>query len=222
MASAQEQFRRDTISEQDFLSRMHSIQAAMRADNPRPTPLPPPVNAPISLIPAGVPLPSQADRVGSGPWPIAYGSAGAFRFFQEDSGSSANAAVPLWAALSEEQKEPYRARAEARRREAWGHYERRLARKDAGIPFPLPANPAPPPPGSLMRLAVFGVAYPNPNPELPYSGFEAFRDELVAGDGALGFWDVLARWEALTDNQREPYESRARQVRNPMRPAWVQ
>jgi hypothetical protein len=51
--------------------------------------------------------------------------------------------------------------------------------------------------------------HPNPNPILPLSGFEVFRDELVAGDGGLGFGEVLARWEALTDEQRAPYDQRA-------------
>jgi hypothetical protein len=44
---------------------------------------------------------------------------------------------------------------------------------------------------------------------LPLSGFEVFRNDLVAGDAGLGFGEVLARWEALTDKQRSPYEIRA-------------
>ncbi|KAL2131403.1 hypothetical protein VTI74DRAFT_5159 [Chaetomium olivicolor] len=183
----------------------------MRVNNPsRRTPfIPPP--APPGLLAPGVQHPSRTDRVGSGPWPVTYASVGGFQLFQQDtglSGYSGYSVAPAWAALPEDQKEAYRARAEARRREAWADFESRLARKDAGLPAPPPPQPAPAPSASF--LARFpGLVYPNPNPVLPLSAFGVFRDELVAGDGGLSFGEVLARWEALTDEQRTPYEIRA-------------
>jgi hypothetical protein len=65
-----------------------------------------------------------------------------------------NRAVPLWAVLREDQKDAYRAQAEAKRREAWADYETKLVRKDA-----------------------------NPNAVFPLSAFELFRNEQVAGNG---------------------------------------
>ena len=49
--------------------------------------------------------------------------------------------MPLWAVLPENQKNTSRARAEAKRREAWADYEMRLARKDSNpnTVFPLSA-----------------------------------------------------------------------------------
>ncbi|KAK3311649.1 uncharacterized protein B0T15DRAFT_389398 [Chaetomium strumarium] len=162
------------------------------AERDRRTPLtitPPPV-------PSAVPVPSRVDLVGSGPWPdtYGYGGVGGFQLFQQDTGSPDFAcdAAPGWAALPEDQKEAYRARAELLRREAWADYELRLAYDDAGL---------------------LGLAYPNPNLAPPLSGFEVFRNELVAGDGGLGFWEVLAWWEALSHEQRTSYEVRAWEVR---------
>ena len=72
---------------------------------------------------------------------------------------------------------------------------------------PPPLHPRPPPPPEFFEK--FGLLYPSPKPVLRLSGFELFRDELVASDGELGFGEVLARWEALTDEQRRPYDNRA-------------
>jgi hypothetical protein len=73
--------------------------------------------------------------------------------------------VPLWAVMPKNQKDTYRARAEAKRREAWADYEMRLARKDA-----------------------------NPNAVFFLSAFQLFRNEQVAGNGGgVGFGEVLAR-----------------------------
>ena len=49
-----------------------------------------------------------------------------------------------------------------------------------------------------------------------------FRDELVAGDGGLGFGEVLARWEVLTDEQEMLYENRAWQEKKAARAAAAQ
>jgi hypothetical protein len=211
MASTQEQYRLGTLSDEDFLARTNSIVAAMRANNPSrrtsftPPALPPSAPSLPGLRPPGIPHPSQTDRLGSGPWPITHRSIGSFQLFQQDTGFSDNAygAETLWAALPEDQKEAYRARAEAQRRDAWASYETRLARKDAG----LMESPPPPPPPFFFEH--FGLLYPSPKPVLRLSGFEVFRDELVASHGMMGFGELLARWEGLPDEQRGPYEKRA-------------
>ncbi|KAK4104494.1 hypothetical protein N658DRAFT_521147 [Parathielavia hyrcaniae] len=170
MASAEEQFRQGVISEQDLVRRVFSIKEdMMRNIDPssltryRPEP---PNNAPFQLISLGVPLPSLTDRVGSGLWPAAHGAVGGFDLFHPDTdfhrGDAANRAVLLWAARAEDQKDVYRARAEAKRREAWAEFEKNCPARTLNQP--------------------------------------------------IGFWEVLARWEALTDEQRGLYEQRSRQV----------
>ncbi|KAK4233231.1 hypothetical protein C8A03DRAFT_39079 [Achaetomium macrosporum] len=189
MASVQEQYRLGTLSEQEFLARMNSILAVLRARNPKrriPVTHPP---VPRGILGPGDQPPSRTDMVGSGLWPPTHAAVSGFQVFRQDTDPSSFAytLAPDWAALPEDQKEAYRARAEALRREAWAEYERTLACKAAGLPLP---------PASSML-----------------SDFEVFRDDLVAGDGGLGFWEVLARWEALTDEQRQPYKIRASQAR---------
>jgi hypothetical protein len=194
MASVQDQVQRGVISEQDFFARVRSIQADMLAIDTsdlatKYTPLP---NDPFQLIPAGTPLPSLYDRFGSGPWPDSHRSVGAFDLFHQDTGfsgsDSANRAVQLWATLPEDQKDPYRIRAEAKRREAWAEYETRLTEYET-------------------RLARQDA---NPNAVSPLSAFQLFRnDQVAASNGGVGFGEVLARWEALTDEQRGLYERRA-------------
>lgn len=189
IASAEEQARRGAITDQELLAIVCIIQADKAALNPsgllisryyRPLP-----NAPFQPNPPGVPHPSVTDRHGSSPWPSSYRSVGAFYLFHEDTGFSgldaANRAVPLWAMLLESERDAYRARAEAKRREAWADYETRLARKDVN------ANPASRP-----------------------SAFELFRNEQVAGSngGGVAFGELVARWEALTPAQRGLYEQR--------------
>jgi hypothetical protein len=198
--SAEEQARQGAITDQEFLAIIRIIQADKSALNPsgllisrhyRPLP-----NTPFQLIPPGVPHPSVTDYGGSSPWPASSRSVGAFYLFHEDTGfsgpDSACRAVPLWAMLLENQRDAYRARAEAKRREAWADYETRLARKDA-----------------------------NPNPAFPPSAFELFRNEQVAGidGGGVGFGEVVARWEALTPAQRGLYDQQVWQAERAGRPA---
>ena len=127
-----------------------------------------------------------------------------------------------WGILPEDQKDVYRARAEARRRESWARYEQGIARKDAGLPPQEPREPGQPTPEPPAHIVEFSerakVAYPKPKPmHVELFAFEMFRDELVAGEGALGFGEVLARWEALADRQRSLYEVRAYEKRRAAR-----
>jgi len=67
LASAQEQYRLGTLSEQDFSARVDSILATMEADNPsRPTQFTP-LPVPFFLLPPDIQVPSPSDRFGSGP-----------------------------------------------------------------------------------------------------------------------------------------------------------
>ncbi|KAL2023285.1 hypothetical protein VTK56DRAFT_3023 [Thermocarpiscus australiensis] len=208
MASIQEQYRLGTLSEQDFLAHMNSTLAAMRVFWPRRSALFIPPAVPPSLLASSSHPPSRTDLMGSGPWPIMDMPTGGFYVFLQDTGLSGFSVGPGWAALPKDQKEAYRARAEARRREAWANFESRLARKAAESSAPPLPQPAPAQPAILLPRFP-GPVYPSCDPVLPLSGFELFRDELVAGDGGLGFWEVLERWEALTDEQRAPYDIRA-------------
>lgn len=103
-----------------------------------------------------------------------------------------NRAVPLWAALPEDERNAYRARAEAKRREAWAEYGKRVAaQKESDNPDT----------NGAFSLAAFGL----------------FCEEQVAGDSSKGvqpgrFTEVLAGWEALTDEQGRVYGRPAREV----------
>ncbi|KAG7284931.1 hypothetical protein NEMBOFW57_009546 [Staphylotrichum longicolle] len=150
---------------------------------------------------------------GSGPWPYFNAPEGGLRIFMEDTGFTGTGILPAWSVLPEEQKEAYRARAEARRRDAWAAYEGLLAQKDAMSTL---AAPRPAPTAAPGALPLEGPPRrhdlnPSPRPIRVY-GFELFRDEIVAGDGGLGFWEVLARWEALPGRQQALYDNRARQI----------
>jgi hypothetical protein len=191
LTSTQEQYRLGNLSEGDFLPLTRSILDAMKASNPnrRPFRLPPQPTHP-ALLPPGVPQPSWSDINGAGPFPVNGGSVGAFQLFADDEGHPVHKyqAAAAWAALPEDEKGVYRARAEAIRREAWAEYETRLACKDAGLPqppYPKPAG-APPPHIQAALDRHPGMVWPNPNPVLPLSGFEVFRNDLVAEDPVPG------------------------------------
>lgn len=157
--------------------------------------------------------PSRTDLYGSGPWPYFNAPVGGLRIFMEDTGFTGTGIHPAWSVLPEEQKEAYRARAEARRRDAWAAYEGYLAQKDAmstlAAPRPVPTAA----PGALPLEEPPGRHDHNPSLRpIHVYGFELFRDEIVAGDGGLGFWEVVARWEALPGRQQALYDNRARQI----------
>ena len=194
LASTQEQFRLGALSEQDYSARMDSVLASMKATCPPRAPMrfaTQPV--PHWLCESGNPLsfgrcekPSQIDLIGLGPWPYIDARIGGCDVFGEDTGLTGCGLHPAWSLLSEDQKEAYRVQAEARRREAWARFEQMLAQRAAG---------------SLDRLDSL-------------SPFEVFHDELVAGGAELGFWEVLARWEALPNEQRGLYHQRAKKANN--------
>ncbi len=130
---------------------------------------------------------------------------------------------PDWADLPENEKEVYRGRSEARRREAWAWFEGWL-NWAAPTRLPSPTQPGPLPErwvgrqsdpfGVGIRETIIEIHQPpamHPPLAIPVYGFEVFRDEMVAeaGDGGVGFWEVLGRWEALPDRDRIEYNDKA-------------
>jgi hypothetical protein len=197
MASLREQFRLGTLSDEEFVARTNDILASM----PRPpfrhtvAPLPD-----WYLNPWGPHPPLKTDLEAPGPWPITYGHGiGPFKLFQRDTGlsdigyTSAKEAATAWAALSEDEREAYRAKAQTGRRAAWAQFEGMLAAKDL---IKAGGTPTGTYPGWVKDLKMT-------------SAFEVFRDELRASDAGLGFWEMLERWEAMSDEQRAVYDQRA-------------
>lgn len=181
---------------------MRSIHAAIRAYS---------IPEPVDLA-SGSPLsfgqydqPSRTDLFLSGPWPDMCAPVTACRVFQEDTGLSGCGVVPGWSVLPEDQKDTYRAQAEAQRRKAWARFERMLAAQRAAASL-APSPPPPPPPPQPAPTPAW-------SPACPLTAFEVFQDELAAGGGGEpGFWEVLAKWEALPDKQRGMYNQRATQA----------
>jgi hypothetical protein len=142
---------------------------------------------------------------------------GGYHLFQEDTGLYGFDLDAGWYFLPEEKMEVYRARAEARRREAWDEFEVELAARGAAsystalpgteedVAVARTGNGPSPPPEPVKRLFPDG---PPPLVRLFFvSGFKLFRGELEAG---LDYWEVLKIWECLIDEQRAPYDARAR------------
>ncbi|KAL2266867.1 hypothetical protein VTJ83DRAFT_4144 [Remersonia thermophila] len=168
--------------------------------------------------PLSAPHPLPSDMGHRVPCPGGFDSVGAFQLFAQDyygSPALVSQSAAAWAALSEDEKGAYRARAEAARRQEWADYEIQLTRKDAGLPQLPPSGPLP------LLLQALLVQRPDLewllyNRVLPCTGFEVFRNDVVAEDPRLGFWDVLARWDALTHQQRAIYEIRSLEINKEM------
>ncbi|KAK3897292.1 hypothetical protein C8A05DRAFT_39163 [Staphylotrichum tortipilum] len=202
----QEQQALGNISEADFLARSGSLSASLTGLWPGPPRIPPEIMI-MQSLPAWVReryiavrteswprTPSQpvlrADRSGAGPWPDYVPVEAAIDLFSEGTGSRGLDRDPDWADLPEAEKETYRARSEARRREAWAWFGRRLEREALER---SPACPQPPP-----------RAEP----------FEVFRDEQVAENRGeeVDFWEVVRRWDALSDEERWSYDEKMQMV----------
>jgi hypothetical protein len=116
----------------------------------------------------------------------------------DDTGLAGAGVMPGWSILPEARKQAYRDKSEAFRREEWARFEQRLL-----APTRVEAPGVPP------ALA----ADANVNAPFFLFGFGLFRDELAAGgEGELGFWEVLARWEALSREQRSLHDDKAWQA----------
>ncbi|KAK2028644.1 hypothetical protein LX32DRAFT_719920 [Colletotrichum zoysiae] len=150
------------------------------------------------------PPPSHADRFGSGPWPPTAKVHSPITLFAREAGVSGHGVEPGWSVLPEEQKAAYHARSETMRREAWAEYETTLAAGPSPFALPGPGQRHQPA-RNLAGLASRGERLPGV-PARPgiTSGLSVFRDEQNTE-----WQEVLRRWEALPEEQRQTYEARA-------------
>jgi len=198
----------------DYLVALRTASSQSRLPYPAPTLIAPtgfPSALPLPPVswPATPPPPSRTDLFGSGPWPPGATPRDPIALFRDDTQLSGFDVLPGWSALPEDQKEAYRARSETLRREAWAEHETALT--EGTSPFALPrreeAGQRQPCPGNLAGLESGGERFPGvPGMPTIITGLEVFRDELGAG---MEFQEVLRRWDALTEGQREAYEERA-------------
>jgi hypothetical protein len=151
-----------------------------------------------------IPLPSPSDQWGIDNWPPGSNRYSPVRLFAEETNLWGWHVVPGWFALPENLKEAYRARCETLRREALTEYEKA---QSEGTPFyspfmnqrlQYPTNPFPP-----ERM---GQSIPNiPETSSTISGFMVFCDELEG----MELDEKFERWNALTEEQKRPYNERA-------------
>ncbi|KAJ3938143.1 uncharacterized protein N0V96_011829 [Colletotrichum fioriniae] len=162
-------------------------------------------------------LPSPTGRFGSGPWPPTATPCNPITLFADEAGISGHEVELRWSALSEEQKAIYRARSETLRRETWAQYETALAEKPA--PFALPS------PGERQQQARNSAGLASRGERT--AGVPA-RMGIVTGLGIFRgeqeteWQEVLKRWdmEALSEEQRQTYETKAATVNAAARAAF--
>ncbi|KAL2170373.1 hypothetical protein VTG60DRAFT_4959 [Thermothelomyces hinnuleus] len=179
------------LPEEDFLARINSYNASLQAVSPIPRIpfIPPPVPSssqvtPFTMVAMPAPLANRPLRL----WPLAPSfilPEGAVRILQEDTGSCGYDLCPGWAALPGDQKEAYRARSEARRRE---QQQSEVWEGDLN------------PPEFIRKNFPRAVGH---QPVVPVSGFELFRDELAPEPGP-GPGPATRDW-----GFRGPYDNRA-------------
>lgn len=183
-----------------------ALTARHRA-NPLPPPPPGPAPDPAFLLRLAR-LKTDRDSGGAYVWAQTATRRDPWDLFREDTGLGGFDLAEQWEEkLSEEEREAYRARSAALRRESWVEFERFLAER---------ARQPPRPPG--------GVPIPEgePLPKFPpsyVSAFELFRDELEAG---VEYWDAVERWLALSEGRRRAYGKKTVPLNAAARVAWNQ
>ncbi|WYZ42186.1 hypothetical protein EsH8_V_001081 [Colletotrichum jinshuiense] len=237
MSSLHQQLELGNVTEEEAAARNREYLAALQTASsqsrlayPAPPMMAPtgfsgfPSTLPFQPVPwpAAPPPPSRNDLYGSGPWPPAAKPRDPIGLFRDHSNLSGFNVMPGWSALPEDQKEAYRARSEMLRREAWTAHETALA--EGTSPFALPRREErgqqQPRPGNLAGLQSGGERMPGvPGMPTIITGLKVFRDELGAG---MEFQEVLRRWEALAEGQREAYAARAAAANAAARSAYRQ
>ncbi|EXF85998.1 hypothetical protein CFIO01_05933 [Colletotrichum fioriniae PJ7] len=160
-------------------------------------------------------LPSPTDRFGSGPWPPTATPCNPITLFADEAGISGHEVELRWSALSEEQKAICRARSETLRRETWAQYETAPAERPA--PFALPS------PGERQQQARNSAGLASRGERVArvparvgiIKGLGIFR-----GEHETEWQEVLKRWEALSEEQRQAYETKAATVNAAARAAF--
>lgn len=151
------------------------------------------------------PSPSLSPAV-SLPWPTMGKQGDPIRLFQRDTQCSFTEARSRWPALPEDQKEAYHARSETLRQKAWAEHV-------GTSPYFAPRNDMAQWQSHLEKLTNLECrAQKVPFPTFPVkppfiTGLKVFREELRA---EMKFQEVLRRWDALTEGQREAYDAGAR------------
>ncbi len=180
-----------------------ALTARHRA-NPLPPPPPGPVPDPAFLLRLAR-LKTDRDS-GAYVWAETAERRDPWDLFREDTGLGGfDLAVQWEEKLSEEEREAYRARSAALRRESWVEFERFLAER---------ARQPPRPAGSVP------IREGEPLPKFPptyVSAFEVFRDELEAG---VEYWDAVERWLALSERRRRAYGEKTVPLNATARLAW--
>lgn len=133
MVSLSEQHELGNVTDEVVVARNREYLAALQAASsqsgrPAPTLFTSPWPATPPILPT--------DRFGSGPWPPTAQPRSPINVFHNDTHLSGYDVEPGWSALSEDQKEAYRARSETFRREAWAEHERALVDGTSPLVFP--------------------------------------------------------------------------------------
>ncbi|KAH9232411.1 hypothetical protein K456DRAFT_54166 [Colletotrichum gloeosporioides 23] len=201
MTSLHEQHRLGNITDEEVAAQNSEYVAALQSS----------AQVPSLFSPNGFQLPwppatspSNDDRFGSGPWPPIARPQNPITIFANEVGVSGYEVEPGWTALSGDEKAAYRTRSETLRREAWAQHEATLA--EGTSPTALSgAGPRQRPARNLAGLANRGERFPGV-PARPgiITGLGVFRDEQETD-----WQEVLRRWEALPEEQRQGYEVRA-------------
>jgi hypothetical protein len=143
----------------------------------------------------------DADRNAPGPWPPGgVERTGAFRLFEQDAEPGCCGFTidsPEWHCLPEDQKAAYRARAEARRREAWAEFETACAAR------------GPPAPGSVPPSSGFEHFRLGPGADVEFA--EVLRRWEAFSKRQRSEWETRA-WSAVREEawtrEREMWEMR--------------
>ncbi|CRK12121.1 hypothetical protein BN1723_009607 [Verticillium longisporum] len=171
---------------------------------------------------------SQADFQG-GPWPPASAVElrSAMQIFMNDSNIRGYDAGLRWSALPEAEKETYRTRSEAVRREAWAWYETAIAQdpdrfnptRVAPHRVPLEVH-VPQTEGGKQRYQDvarerdFCRRYEKQVYGMPkiITGLGLFCNERSVGTGSQEFHEVLQIWRAMSEEQRDKYNEEAKSL----------
>ncbi|KAK2763588.1 glucan -beta-glucosidase [Colletotrichum kahawae] len=201
MTALHEQHRLGNITDEEVAARNSEYVAALQSSSQVPSLFSP--NGFGSPWPATTP-PSNTDRHGSGSWPPTARPQNPITIYANEAGVSGHGVEPGYSVLCEDQKSAYRARSETLRHEAWAQQDTIVA--EGPSPFALPGpGPRQEPVRNLAGLASRGERLPMV-PARPgiITGLSVFRDEQETE-----WQEVLRRWEALSEEQRQVYEARA-------------
>ncbi|KAH6691965.1 hypothetical protein EV126DRAFT_482125 [Verticillium dahliae] len=184
----------------------------------------------VSSQPVAIATPiSQADFQG-GPWPLASAVElrSAMQIFINDTNIRGYDAGLRWSALPEAEKETYRTRSEAVRREAWAWYDTAIAEdpdrfnphRVAPHRVPLEVHVSQTEGGKqryqdVARERDFGRRYEKQVYGMPQiiTGLGLFCDKRSVGTSSQEFHEALQIWRAMSGEQRDKYNEEAKSLK---------